>query len=680
MTIRTKLLGGFALVLVMMAVVAVVGITRLSQASARTEAMYRENVLGVQYALLTNQNMIASAREEKRAFLTPAGDARQALIAEARAEMEAAEQAMVDYEQTFASEADRAMWAEVTDPVHAVIEKRQGVLGLLATGRDTEASAAAAEMGALIGPMNQSLTEAGDFNAELAQQAVTAAQDSASQARTILLLTSVVAVLAGLGIGYWLARGISAGVGKMRAAAAGIAEGDLEQDVSVASRDEVGDMARAFEAMKEYLSGMADAAARIADGDLTVEVLPKSERDALGNAFARMADSLNDVMLRARSTAEELAQARTELELVAEQAANATSEVARSSTQVAQGTSQQATAVQEINENVAGLSRSIDQVTSGAARQSGAVEAAVQIGERLASASEQMAASAQAASVGAQSTSTTARDGASRVQATVEGISRLQSRMDAAAREISALGSRSQEIGNIIAVIQDIAAQTNLLALNAAIEAARAGEQGRGFAVVADEVRQLAERVASATKEIATLIEGVQGGVAASVHAMEDGVTEMRFSTEAAAEAGTALSQIMTAVDTVAGQIAEIATGSDDVKTAGAELSRRIEDIEKVAKENHTAATSMAEQAAIVGESIESIAAVAEENSASTEEVSAAAEQMSAQVEELSASTSELGRMADALREQIAAFRLRSELRALPGGRATDARTRQRAA
>jgi len=680
MTIRTKLLGGFGLVLVMTAVVAIVGITRLSQASARTEAMYRENVLGVQYALLTNQNMIASAREEKRAFLTPAGDARQALIAESRAEMAAAEQAMVDYEQTFASEADRVMWAEVTDPVHAVIEKREGVLDLLAAGRDTEASAAAAEMAVLIGPMNKSLTEAGDFNAELAQQAVTAAQESASQARTILLLTSVVAVLAGLGIGYWLARGISAGVGKMRAAAAGIAQGDLDQDVSVTSRDEVGDMARAFEAMKEYLSGMADAAARIADGDLTVEVLPKSEQDALGNAFARMADSLNDVMLRARSTAEELGQARTELELVAEQAANATSEVARSSTQVAQGTSQQATAVQEINENVAGLSRSIDQVTSGAARQSGAVEAAVQIGERLASASEQMAASAQAASVGAQSTSTTARDGASRVQATVEGISRLQSRMDAAAREISALGSRSQEIGNIIAVIQDIAAQTNLLALNAAIEAARAGEQGRGFAVVADEVRQLAERVASATKEIATLIEGVQGGVAASVHAMEDGVTEMRFSTEAAAEAGTALSQIMTAVDTVAGQIAEIATGSDDVKTAGAELSRRIDDIEKVAKENHTAATSMAEQAAIVGESIESIAAVAEENSASTEEVSAAAEQMSAQVEELSASTSELGRMADALREQIAAFRLRSELRALPGGRATDSRTKQRAA
>ena len=140
-----------------------------------------------------------------------------------------------------------------------------------------------------------------------------------------------------------------------------------------------------------------------------------------------------------------------------------------------------------------------------------------------------MAESASAASEGAREASETARSGAALVQKTVDGIGRIQVAVDGAAQEVTSLGAQSEEIGKIVAVIEDIAAQTNLLALNAAIEAARAGEQGRGFAVVADEVRQLAERVAGATKEIATLIEGVQNGVAASVKAMEQGTGTRKY-------------------------------------------------------------------------------------------------------------------------------------------------------
>ena len=109
------------------------------------------------------------------------------------------------------------------------------------------------------------------------------------------------------------------------------------------------------------------------------------------------------------------------------------------------------------------------------------------------------------------------------VDQTIQGMEKISTAVDAAFKQIAQLGTQSEEIGKIVAVIDDIAAQTNLLALNAAIEAARAGEQGRGFAVVADEVRGLAERVTQATTEIATLIDSIQKGVNESINAVEKG-------------------------------------------------------------------------------------------------------------------------------------------------------------
>lgn len=658
LSIRLKLLGGFAAVLVLTGLVAFVAVTRLNQAATRTEDMYTQNVLGVQYALLTNQNMIASAREEKRAFLTPPGPDRIALIEQSRGQMDAALTAMKDYEVTFASEEDRAQWEEVRTPVETVVAQRLAVLDLLAEGRDDEARLAAAEMFATINPMNAALTEAGEFNASIAGQAVESASSSAAAARTILLLTSLAAIGIGLGIGYWLARSISRGVDKMRLAAEGIAVGDLDQDVEINTADELGDMARAFGEMKAYLGRMAEAANSIAAGDLTARVKPASERDALGNAFAQMLAGLNDVLSRARTTALGLAEAKTELESVAEQAAQATNEIARSSTQVAQGTSEQASAVQKISNNIHDLGQVVSQVAAGTDLQLEAVEQAARISEDVSRRASEMASSAHAASADADSATSAANDGADRVRTTVVGISRLQERIDAAAQEVEALGGRSDEIGEIVAMIDDIASQTNLLALNAAIEAARAGDQGRGFAVVADEVRQLAERVAAATKDIGELIDTVRRGLHSSVEAMTEGVTEMRASSASAESAGQALARILEAVDSVTQQISAITSGAEDLQEAAGEMNARVTEVGEVAARTRDGAQQMAQQADVASESVASVAAVAEENSAATEQVSASTEEMSAQVEELSASTSELGRMADVLLDQIAAFRL----------------------
>jgi len=151
---------------------------------------------------------------------------------------------------------------------------------------------------------------------------------------------------------------------------------------------------------------------------------------------------------------------------------------------------------------------------------------------------------------------------------------------------IQTLGQRSQEIGDIIGVIEDISEQTNLLALNAAIEAARAGDQGRGFAVVADEVRKLAERTGKATKEIATVIESVQKGTTEAVHSMEAGTKEAHTGMALAREAGIRLTEIVNGVQRVVSMIQHFAESTRQQSEVSGQLSSSIHQVAELSQEN----------------------------------------------------------------------------------------------
>lgn len=213
--LREKLLAGFGAVIALLAVVAVLGIMQLQSASDRTERLYRENVLGVQYSLATNVNMIASAREEKRAFLTADLSKRAPLIEASRAEMAKAQEYLLLYHDTFASQADADQWAPVEEMVNNVIADREKVLKLLEQGKDKEAGEAAAAMADDIAAMNKALDESGQFNADLASESKEAAASAAASSRTMMISISIVAALVGFGIAYWLARGIAGAAGQI---------------------------------------------------------------------------------------------------------------------------------------------------------------------------------------------------------------------------------------------------------------------------------------------------------------------------------------------------------------------------------------------------------------------------------------------------------------------------------
>ncbi|GFO58397.1 chemotaxis protein [Geomonas silvestris] len=240
----------------------------------------------------------------------------------------------------------------------------------------------------------------------------------------------------------------------------------------------------------------------------------------------------------------------------------------------------------QVNEGSQAISVSAVQLNGNAHQMANSTDAIVGQANTAATASEEMAATsldiASNCHLAAQNSdlaSQTAQEGAHIVQNTVEGMERIAERVQHSAAVVEQLGVRSDQIGSIVATIEDIADQTNLLALNAAIEAARAGEQGRGFAVVADEVRALADRTTKATHEISQMIRSIQAETRQAVQAMEQGVQEVHSGTLEAARSGNALEEIQRRIVEVTQQINQIATAAEEQSATTREISDSLQQI-----------------------------------------------------------------------------------------------------
>jgi methyl-accepting chemotaxis protein len=661
-----KLIGSFMIIAVITAVVGVLGIYYINQIDAADTKLYQNQTVPI--------GQIADAAV---AFQRTRVNLRDMILAQDTAEAqkyadtiktldEQIASTSADYEKLIVAPEMRALFDAYTSDYATFKGYRDTIMAFALAGKQDEAlthlrgdafaSAKAVETG--LDAMQVMKTEqAGAISDENTNLANTAT--------TTMIIIVVGAVLLAIGFGVIIANSIANPLAFLTRLAKALSVGDMVRDVSEAEKDkvrqrkdEIGDISNAFDGLINYMQGMGASAVAISDNDLTTSVTPKSAKDELGNSFSKMIAGLRDAVRQIAESANAVTSASAQLATASEQAGEATSQIATTIQQVALGTAQQTAGVTKTSASVEQMGRAIDGVAKGAQEQAKAISMASQITSRINTAIEQVAANAQAVTRDSAQAATYSRDGAKTVKETITGMEAIRSKVGLSAAKVEEMGTRSEEIGAIVETIEDIASQTNLLALNAAIEAARAGEQGKGFAVVADEVRKLAERSSLATKEIAALIKGIQKTVSEAVTAMQASAAEVESGVTRAQSAGEVLDNILGAAESVYKQAEEAGNAAAKVSAAAAELVEAVDSVSAVIEENTAATEEMAANSTELTQAIENIASVSEENSAAVEEVSASTEEVSAQVEEVSASATSLMEMAANLQKVVSRFKL----------------------
>ena len=493
------------------------------------------------------------------------------------------------------------------------------------------------------------------------------------QAIQITFAAVAIAMLLGILFGLLIARSITIPLASLVQAARQLSTGNLLRDLSreeklgiLRRHDEIGEIGKAIGRLVDYLQEMGNAANSIAQNDLTIDVTPKSENDELGNAFSSMLKGLRETARLLAENALKLRDASNQLAEAANEAGNATDQIASTIMEVARGIQEQTNGISRTANSVDQMTRAINGVANGAQEQSIAVNKTAEITSRMSQAIRQVSDNAEAVTHESAKAAEAAQKGSMTVEETLQGMQSIKNKVALSAQKVQEMGQRSNEIGVIVETIDDIASQTNLLALNAAIEAARAGEHGKGFAVVADEVRKLAERSSVATKEIGKLVTSIQSTVNEAIKAMQEGSKEVEAGVNYSNQAGQALNAILEAAEAVNRQAQLASQTSKEILDASNEVVSAVDSVSAVVEENTAATEEMTASSNEVTAAIENIASVSEENSAAVEEVSASAEEMSAQVQELTQSAQGLANMAQALETIVEKFKLNNGSPARP--------------
>lgn len=353
------------------------------------------------------------------------------------------------------------------------------------------------------------------------------------------------------------------------------------------------------------LKAMTTAAQSLASGDLTITIPKLRSKDEIGilsHAFTTMTNGLRELVKEVETAAGSLASASKQLTASAQLASESASQVSGTINQIAVGTQQEVAAVSQTSDSVDSMAASIISTD----------QAVTEV------------------RTGAANSSEKAAKGDNAVSEVMKGMADLKGVIETASETVAGLANKSDEIEAVVDLIAEIAEQTNMLALNAAIESARAGEHGRGFSVVADEVRRLAERSQSSTKEISTLINTIRDEINVTVRAIDTGVSSVDNMVKLADEAGSSLQEIEASVNGMLLSLEHVDSANGSVKS----------DADRVQK------------------AMETISTVTEETSASSQQVSAYAEEQQRVIGEVAASAEELADMAGNLASLVAKFKI----------------------
>lgn len=626
-----KLMLGFGLCLSLALLVGIVAVTRMAQMNIITENIISDSLNGVE-DLADFQGEFRQVRiVQYRHVLSAAPTDKAKADDDLAAAQSAADKALASYQATTIDTTDKQNFEALQADWQKYETMRDPLLALSRQGNLKQSTAM------LNGPMKDQFMQVQSalnimlvWNKAHGEDYDRKSTAAYTTARTLIIgllaLALIIGTLAGVLITRYITRTLAEFSGRVESMNA----------ICVAN------LQSAVQAMEQ-----GDLTVKIVTGTAPLDVRSKDE-------FGQMAGTFNTMLERVKETIGSFRQSQASLNRMVVQMQGTAARVSRTADSLA-GTSQQIGAVtEEVSATMSEVAEASEQsargaaeIARGSASQAGSIAEGAEQVKELAAAVRGVAQEAEAAGQSAEQATRTAAEGAQAVEQTVAGMRRIQGTVTQSAQVIASLGQTSAQIGGIVNTIDEIASQTNLLALNAAIEAARAGEAGRGFAVVADEVRKLAERCTAATKDIGTLIGDIQRQTGEAVTTMEAGTQEVTAGTALAQEAGAALERIGTVVREMSGRVLGISAAAEEMSASAQGVTQTISEVAAVVEESSAAAEEMS--------------ASAEQVSASVQTVAGATAQQEAVTEGLVASASELSEVSRKLSELVAGFHVEGE-------------------